>query len=297
MTAASAAVVASLTNRLIDDAGLFPPAQLPMDEALAADARTRAGGDGALVGHFVLPASRLDELATTSAAPPPSLSVILDGDLERALAAVDDFDLVEIAALETARDLDLSQDGTFERLERWWRTDPAHRPIYCEVVNAHTPLAQVSSAIAVVASARLARENFGVKIRTGGATADAFPSIEILAETIARCAHADVPFKATAGLHRAIRRDEAGVPMHGFLNVLVASAVAHRDADEQHAIVAALSEEDAGAFVLDGDYLVWNDRCFGAATLRAMRLELFAGFGSCSIAEPVADLRALGFLP
>ena len=294
ITAASAAVVASLTDRLVDDAGLFPPAQLSMDEALATNARCRAGSDGSIVGNFVVPASRLDELANANGARPLALSVILDGDLDRALAAVDAFVFVKIAALETPPDLDLTQGKALERLEAWARSDPMRRPIYCELVNAATPLGHVASAVGLMASARLARENFGVKIRTGGIVPTAFPSVELLAEAIARCAHADVPFKATAGLHHAMRRTESGAAMHGFLNLLIAAAIAHRDPDERDAIVAALSEDDAGAFVLDEDHLTWGDRRFGAATLRAMRLDLFAAFGSCSLTEPAEELRALG---
>ncbi len=60
-----------------------------------------------------------------------------------------------------------------------------------------------------------------LKLRTGGLTADAFPTPGALAAGIAAAHAARVPFKATAGLHHPVRmyRDEVGGVMHGFLNV------------------------------------------------------------------------------
>jgi hypothetical protein len=71
----------ALFEGLIDDAGLFPPAQLAMDAALKENAKNRAGTFKWLMGRFVVPASRLDELASAkgSATTPLRLTVILDG--------------------------------------------------------------------------------------------------------------------------------------------------------------------------------------------------------------------------
>src|SRR5688572_32975337 len=54
--------VAFLTG-LIDDAGLFPPASLPMDEAVAAHTESRGGKNGWILARFICPASRLPEVA------------------------------------------------------------------------------------------------------------------------------------------------------------------------------------------------------------------------------------------
>lgn len=93
---------------------------------------------------------------------------------------------------------------------------------------------------------------------------------------------AALPFTCTAGLHRAVRHDDAatGFRHHGYLNMLLAA-----DAAEQGATAADRSSDGVAAAV-------------GALTperLRAARVR-FTSFGTCSIAEPVEDLVALGLL-
>ena len=48
---------------LFDDAALFPPAELPMPQAVAAHLAHRQAWYGPLVGPFVCPTKRLPELA------------------------------------------------------------------------------------------------------------------------------------------------------------------------------------------------------------------------------------------
>ena len=52
----------ALLGRLIDHAALFPPASLPVPEALAEDRRARESEHAWMLGRFVCPASKLAEL-------------------------------------------------------------------------------------------------------------------------------------------------------------------------------------------------------------------------------------------
>lgn len=52
----------TLLTGILDYAGLFPPAKLPLDAALKSYARYRQDTDRWLLGRFVIPASRLEEL-------------------------------------------------------------------------------------------------------------------------------------------------------------------------------------------------------------------------------------------
>ncbi len=128
-----------------------------------------------------------------------------------------------------------------------------------------------------------AAAGLGAKLRTGGLVDVAFPSEHEVADFIGACVEHGVPFKCTAGLHKAVRHTAAGTGFehHGFLNILVATAEAGRGGD----IAGALAERH-GAVVASA--------CEGvdARPVRAA----FASYGSCSIAEPLEDLVALGLL-
>ena len=123
--------------------------------------------------------------------------------------------------------------------------------------------------------------NVRAKVRCGG---DRVPSVEELARFIRGCRELDLPFKATAGLHHAVRTDD----QHGFLNLLAAAIFG----DEE----AALAEQDPEAFALAPDSFAWRGRRAGVEEIARGR-DFFVSFGSCSAQEPADDLRALGFLP
>lgn len=96
---------------------------------------------------------------------------------------------------------------------------------------------------------------------------------------------AGVPFKATAGLHHAVRNTDpdTGFEQHGFLNVLLATeAAAHGAASED--IARILARRDAGGLATEVRGL--SSRARG----------LFLSFGTCSIAEPLSELSGLGLL-
>ncbi len=131
-----------------------------------------------------------------------------------------------------------------------------------------------------------------VKLRCGGESADQYPPVELVALVIASCRQAGVPFKATAGLHHPIR---AGT-MHGFLNLLAASAVANARGARPSELEHVLAEEDPAAFRLEPGSIAVAGQEASAAEVEAARRDLFTGYGSCSWREPVEDLQQLGVL-
>jgi len=227
---------------LIDHAALFPPASMPLADALAEDARVRVGGESVLVRRFVVPASRLSELVAVEV----PLSVVLDapyagGDSRvEAVEAPPGVELESVVGLATEVYVELPTDLD-----------------------------------------RLAALGLRAKVRCGGARV---PSVEELATVVRGCRARGLVFKATAGLHHAVRHDGE----HGFLNLLAACVFG----DEER----ALADEDPAAFALDAESFRWRDRTAGAAHVARVRAELWYGFGSCSIAEPFSDLRSLGVL-
>ena len=121
------------------------------------------------------------------------------------------------------------------------------------------------------------------KVRCGG---EVLPAADALAHFVRACRTRSLVFKATAGLHRAVRSNGD----HGFLNLLAAVVFAG-DEDE------ALEETDPGAFVIDDESFSWRRRQAGVPELVRVRDELFHSIGSCSFFEPVEELVALGVLP
>jgi len=275
---------------LIDYAGLFPPAQLSVTAAQAEYASARAGPHAWMLGRFIVPAAVLDGWSGIEA----PFSVILDGEEElQGLSAIRERNR-SVAAIEVPPKL-WAQGETFAEaigaLRRGLAGARAGLDVFVEVPSAaYSPqsLAQTMPAVA--------RAGFCAKLRCGGPTGDAFPSVEEVADFIHAASRAGVPFKATAGLHHPVRHLDAasGFTMHGFLNLLAAAALASRvDAPTLQRIVA---EEDASAFRFDDDSFAWRDERVGVEELTQTRLSVFVAYGSCSFSEPIDDLSALGIL-
>jgi hypothetical protein len=263
----------ALLGALIDHAALFPPASMDMPDAIAADRAARASEHAWILDRFICPASKLAALPGDA----PRLSVVLDGGE---------------GDLETVHDAHVS-GRVVELVEA--RIDPAWIPETQELVRtklgegvrAFWELAPGRGLRGAVAAVREARA--GAKIRCGGATV---PPVEAVAEFIAACRDAGVPFKATAGLHHAVRAGEA----HGFLNLLAAAVFAHAEGLTADELVPLLAEEDPAAFAVDADGLAVRGHRAGPETISEARRDLFIAYGSCSFDEPVADLIALGML-
>jgi hypothetical protein len=261
-------------DRLIDDAGLFPPARKPMARALADHRAARAGAHAWMLGRFLCPASRLAELAQAGPDPDWRLGAIADGgdwrDVLARVAAYDGPGTVDAIELKLPGVLDEAPQGI---------------ELFVEVptADARTLTSELE---------RLAADGrAGAKIRCGGASPDAFPSDEAVARFVAECVRLGLPFKATAGLHHPFRTrdDQIGVLQHGFVNLLAATALAAADG------TVIIAEADPDAFELGADGLRWRDRVADADTLARAR-GLFAAYGSCSFEEPVADLVTYGIL-
>src|SRR5581483_7528633 len=97
------AVNLGLLAALVDDAGLFPPEQLPMAAALARHRADEAAGHPMLTHRFLCPASRLTELRKelASGGGPLRLGVILDTGADGLAAACAEVAAEPLLALET----------------------------------------------------------------------------------------------------------------------------------------------------------------------------------------------------
>lgn len=290
----------ALVHEVVDHAGLFPPAALPMPEAVRHFAAYRTGPHGWMLGRFVVQAARLDDFMAAAArhlhdwraAGPWRLSVLVGPDTERDLARVaqlnEEGNGVVVDSLEARV---VSTDG----VERLAAVLPRGVHAYVEL-----PLkGDLDSLARAVAAARLR-----AKARTGGVTRELVPSPEAVAAFLRACARNDVPFKLTAGLHHAVRAtypltyaaDSERATMFGFLNALVAAVLARRG-EPATVVTEALEEPRRDAFGLEDDALRWRDHLLPVTTIREARERFVISFGSCSFHEPVAELGLGDALP
>ena len=136
-----------------------------------------------------------------------------------------------------------------------------------------------------IAEERRAGRRVSAKFRTGGLAAELFPTPVELAAVICACRDRDLPFKLTAGLHHALRHTdpETGFTHHGFLNILVATAAAV-DGAEVAEVAELLAATDPVPLIEP------------ARARRDGGRELWVGFGSCSVVDPLTDLIRLGLV-
>jgi hypothetical protein len=273
-----------------------------LDTALAAHRRHRRTAWADLVGPFVVSDAALPELIEAVRASgdrtPLRVSVVVTGGagaIEPAVRWAGRAEELELAAVELGlRDeQDLPRNArrvttVVDQLRASGDLD-ADTPVYVEPPR---PLGPEPAASWLTALDEVAALDLRLKFRTGGVTADAFPSAAELASCIDAALDRELRFKCTAGLHHALRhRVDEGfdrpVDQHGFLNVLLATRAA-LDGGGVDDIAQVLETADPSAVrdTLDDE---------GDETLVSAR-RWFVSFGSCSVLEPLEDLVELGLV-
>jgi hypothetical protein len=305
-SATPVAAVRAAFSGLVDYAGLFPPAQLDMNAALAQFLAARRGPHAWMLARFITGESRLNDLLHV-AREPVSISVIVDSGGDRAWFTGAQTALARIAAhraagagiemLEVPLPRLLSLRETYDAAIGQFAAAASQAglrslPSFIEVARDERWAELLPGAVSA-----MARHALGAKLRCGGANASAVPSSLEVATFLATVVAEHVPFKATAGLHHPVRGydEERGFVMHGFLNVLTAAALARNGATLDESI-ECLDDENAADFQFDSAGLHWRAYRVSTEDLAATRREAFVSYGSCSFAEPVDDLSALGMI-
>lgn len=270
MTPPPAPVLSDQWIGLVDDAAIFPPGNAELSQALQAFADRRDEWYADLVGSFVVTDTHLGSVPTGL-----PVSVVLTtgaGAVEgvAALAARKD---LRLRGLEAAvRDVD-DPAGNVRRIDAAARAAEVDVPVFVEIPGSITS-AWLAAADEVAACGHR------LKLRLGNIDHDLIPDAGTVASWIDAALDRETPFKATAGLHRAVRHDPEGGGAHGFLNVMAATQ-ALWDGGSVHDAADALEQRDGAALA-------------GADLSSARRW--FTSFGSCSVTEPLDDLIALGLL-
>ena len=316
-------------QRIVDYAGMYPPADLPLAEAMENFLSYRTEPERWMLNRFVIPAQRLTELRPFRQAiasnPPVGLSVLGTGgatqaafleaftaDLNRIDTCIEDHssqvrpDVMEVrlpvALLEPLEAASVA--GFLEAVDAALaRHGLAHLDIFFEIPLAKDTVPHLPEVLAAFASANAdqpvpEQSILGLKIRCGGMEPELFPDVEHVAAAIAACRDAGVRFKATAGLHHPARHhdEQYEVMRHGFFNVFGASVLAAQHDLDVDGIAAILREENAKTFTFTQEGMQWGPLSASVEDISHSRATLAHSFGSCSFEEPVDDLRALSLM-
>jgi hypothetical protein len=292
----------TLLRQSIDYAGLFPPAGLGMSAAVDNYLRYRAGSEAWALGLFIVPAARLaefEEAAGDGSSGRPGrqtwqLSALVGSDVADDLDQIAGFQRRQVGTAQgMAVDTIEAKADAVSAIQETMRRIPGRLQVYFELPIERDPTDLLAA---------VARVGARAKVRTGGVTPQAFPSTASLARFIHACMRAKVPFKATAGLHHALRAEYrltyeegsgTGV-MFGFLNLFLATALVRNGMGERETC-GILEESSPAAFRVDDDAIGWRDQLLDRHALGRSR-ESMISFGSCSFTEPIAELQSLHWL-
>jgi hypothetical protein len=266
-----------LFNRLFDDAVLFPPASASMSDAVASHGTHTKAWYADLVGVFVCPDGRLAELdqaAQHARFGDVNIAMTVPGGVDAvadARATAAEFGWLHVKAIEVPSSAAELHAAIATLVDRGPET------VFVEI-----PVADIDTDTTVALNAA----SLGLKLRTGGTSATAFPTPAELASALGHACSSGVRFKCTAGLHNAIRHidPDTGFAHHGFLNVLWAIQLLQRNVGTEAAEDALATTDPLTVSTAVGG--------FTSEDTAALRVQ-FASIGSCSITEPFDDLVAL----
>ncbi len=256
---------------LVDDAAIFPPGNAALADALTAYADRGSAWYADLVGSFVV---KDTDLGSVPADLPVSVVLTTGAGAVEGVAALTTRNGLRLAGLEVAvRDAD-DPVGNVRRIDTAVRAAELDVPVFIEVPGPAT-------AAWLAAADEVAACGHRLKLRLGNLDHDLIPDSGTVATWIDAALDRETPFKATAGLHRAVRHDPEGGGSHGFLNVLAATGCLW----------------DGGSVADARDVLEQRDGAALAGIDVSPARRWFTSFGSCSVLEPLDDLTALGLVP
>jgi hypothetical protein len=289
-----------LLSEIIDYAGLFPPSNLSMPEAVINYATYKNSNYNWMLGRFVCPVERLDEFLGSAkdffardAKGAWKLSVLASNNIYETIRKVEEFNINNNPGA-ICDSLEIKAEST-EQIEKIVEVVPNNYTNYFEL-----PLDERLSDMV----STLAIHNQRAKIRTGGVTPDLFPKTNEIIRFMRTCLAANIPFKATAGLHHPIRcfkplTYELNSPkgtMHGFLNLFLATGFG-REGYKPEILEEIMEEEFEEVFEFDENGAYWQkDYFLNNAMLKNLRDSHITSFGSCSFDEPIQDLQNIGIL-
>jgi hypothetical protein len=289
-------LIPAFLRAFVDDASIFPPGNAPLEQAVADHVDHRDEEYADLVGGFVVSDTKIADLAeclprvVSTSSTSVGVNVVVTGGagaIEPAVTWVSRSDGLTLRAIEFAlRD---EEDLAHNAKRLIQVVDSLGEGLDDVTVYAEPPIPREAPTSGWLdALDELAAREIHLKFRTGGASADVFPTSQQLAGCLDAALDRETPFKCTAGLHNAVRHrdDETGFEHHGFLNVLLATRTT-LDGGGPDEVARVLDETDGSVLAA---------RLSGDPDEAARTRRWFTSFGSCSVLEAHEDLVELGLL-
>ena len=253
-----------LFESIVDYAGLFPPAQLSMEEALHNYIQYQSGPFAWMLGAFLLPVSRYQEFQDCAQQIRIDTNQLFRWPVHLLFSPhfEQDYDLEKLSRKGIEFTMESNQAPcdrvkalefptlSIDHLTTVSQYLPKNKEIYFEVPldrGIGTYLARIKSC------------GYCAKVRLGGLTPPAFPTSEVLSQFLMSVARLNLPFKATAGLHyllpgRHLLNPLEASPnanMHGFLNLAVATAMLNRGSMTIQSLINVLERQSLNSFQFD----------------------------------------------
>ena len=263
-------------HRFFDDSAVYYPCFVSLDRAIGEHFDRQNKPMSRFIGTLILPLAKLEEAAQYAGDEVLRVSAVIStdelADLRRDFYELPNIDIasVEIKLVGAAL-TNTAWLGDVEKLIQ------QHRNTFVWV---EIPTALVAADIV----RKLRHMGAGLKYRTGGDREELFPTPQDLITVLRTAIDAALPFKLTAGLHRALRyRDEKTGRLHfGFLNIAAAVATLRAGKGEAEAL-SVLEGDDAAPLIhalQSGEN--WRDS--------------FRSFSTCNVVEPLNTLIDLDVL-
>jgi hypothetical protein len=317
-------------EKIIDYAGLFPPAELPMKKAVADYNSYRECQDAWMLSHFICPAAKLVEFEESfeeliKEEKPFLISSLgkKSEKLERFLECIQE----DITAVEqfTERNAGKVVVDVFEfcippglslqpkRLEKdldvagkiliQHAVAPGPVTVYYEVPLNGNWQEDIELVVRTIGRQNSSYKDnaltTGFKFRCGGVRTEQFPSVEQVVYCITSCRDEGVRLKLTAGLHHPFRHFNESVQtkMHGFINICMAALLGKLHKLDVVTLTKIIEDEDGSNFRFDEQTVSWRDLSITADKIAEYRKHVVISFGCCSFDEPREELQRLGLLP
>ena len=295
-----------LMEGILDYAGLFPPAKPDMGPTVRNYATYREGAESWMLSRLVIPMTRLEEFEQHAegllpVSNDPSTDDCWCISALTAPAGEEGFaqDLRVIESFNEAHAARGAGAVLIDTIE--CRADSAGAidaalDVLPESIFPYFELDHTTDIRGMAAS--IAGMDAGAKIRSGGVTPELQPEPGDFAAFILACAGAEIPFKATAGLHHPLRHhaESVGCDQFGFLNVFVGACLAWTNQLEADFLQRVLEARSLDSFTFTEQSIGFEDVTASIDEVEQARERFCHGFGSCSFEEPLDDLVELNLL-